>query len=325
MKKEIVKITTSLLRNTGSICGSLLCLLPLNIRTQICATCAKWTHSSPRAIYFLVYSFLNGIVSSLSRVSDCGIFLFRKMNPGFTMELDITKKTQRQIYLSKVYEPHVTNYILRTLQKGDVFVDVGANVGYYTLMASILVGENGRVIAFEPEEENFMRLSKNIGLNNFANIIPVNKAIAEEDSEKILNINPFNEGGHSIEKFDSYRKNGVKWSVQKTKEKFPNINFEQKVHTVSLDSYLSRAAILGTPALVKIDVEGFELDVLKGMKDLLSLNKPPQIICEVSKSKEKIFSMLADYGYRVYLVDEFGNEKLSLEPLGKRDYLFKKE
>jgi hypothetical protein len=75
-----------------------------------------------------------------------------------------------------LYEPHIANLLVRVLGKGDVAVDVGGNIGFFTVLASILVGPAGRVVAFEPGTENLERLRANLALNDCKNVTIIEKA-----------------------------------------------------------------------------------------------------------------------------------------------------
>lgn len=294
--------------------GVALRLLPTSTRKDASVFYATIAHHAPKRIYFLVREFVEGVTRNIFSDSGNSFFVRREMEPGFVMELNITKKTQRQIYLDKVYEPHITEYILRNLRAGDTFIDIGANVGYYALMASILVGNKGVVIAFEPEKENFIRLMRNINLNKFANITYINKAVAREKGERVLNIHPLNEGGHSIERLE----------INKEKEKLSHTHLKQRVQSVSLDEYVDRIRLVNKACIIKIDVEGFELEVLRGMQNILALSNPPKIICEVSKKKEEIFELLKSHGYRAFTLNEEECEVFVSTDRRKRDYLFKR-
>src|SRR5437879_4053080 len=85
------------------------------------------------------------------------------------------KTVADHLKVGQFYEPDIANVMLRCLTDGDVVVDVGANVGFFTILASELVGASGRVIAFEPGQENLQRLSKNLELNESHNVTIIEK------------------------------------------------------------------------------------------------------------------------------------------------------
>ncbi len=99
---------------------------------------------------------------------------------------------------SGIWEPGTTTLISRILRKGWTFVDVGANVGYYTTLAAGLVGKEGKVVAFEPDPANYEILCRNVHVNRFANVICERYAISNRTGIRKLWLNPFDPGAHSL-------------------------------------------------------------------------------------------------------------------------------
>ncbi len=91
---------------------------------------------------------------------------------GSRMRVDTTDVAGRMLATSGVWEPHVTAVVRSVLRPGDVVVDVGANIGYFTLLAARLVGSSGRVHALEPSVGTYERLVANLELNDAANVVP---------------------------------------------------------------------------------------------------------------------------------------------------------
>ena len=89
---------------------------------------------------------------------------------GGKFQVDLTDNIQRQIYFQGHYEPEITDLIKRTLKPGDTFVDIGANTGYYTVLASLLVGSEGTVHSFEPIPYIFSEMQANVSLNSLSNV-----------------------------------------------------------------------------------------------------------------------------------------------------------
>jgi len=104
----------------------------------------------------------------------------------------------KQIAEQGVWEAYETQLLMQSLFVGATFVDVGANIGYYSIVASPLVGITGRVFAFEPERDNFSLLEKNIQLNQLTNITAVAAALSDTDSDAELFLNEENRGDHQI-------------------------------------------------------------------------------------------------------------------------------
>ena len=163
--------------------------------------------------------------------------------------------------VENIIEVHVTNipeieFCKNEIKKGDTVVDVGANIGLFTLFFSKLVGTTGRVIAFEPDPENFDVLKKNIELNEITNVTLVQKGVSNKnESVKLYKSNV--SGGHSLIKNE--------WAKEYT-----------NIQTVTLDNYFRGEEI----DMIKIDAEGFELEVIEGGKKLLENNKNMKIISE---------------------------------------------
>jgi len=149
------------------------------------------------------------------------------------------------------WEPTETHWFSRLLRPGDTFVDVGANVGYFSLVASRLVGREGRVIAFEPDPVAFSLLEKNVRLNRLDNVELVPKAASNAKGTLQLYLAQENRGDHRIYQTDEGR-------------------FAIDVEAVVLDDYLANE--VGEIDLVKIDTQGAEGVILDGMQAMLSEN-----------------------------------------------------
>jgi len=212
-------------------------------------------------------------------------------------ELDDTRMMQAYYeYLNDQgteYEPEVLNIINRILTKDDVFVDCGAHVGFISLVAERVCK---KVYAFEPETENYKYLVRNIELND-ASVEALNYAVGDKNEEVELIINEDNDGGNCF------------WDVRKhplNEESKKHDLVKQKVKMVTLDSVIKEPV-----KLIKIDVEGNELNVLKGAERIIK-ESSPTIILEINKfalnemgtSQEEIIGFLKERGYKGYnLID----------------------
>ena len=134
-----------------------------------------------------------------------------------------------------VYEPMTTRIMKEIIKPGMDVVDIGANIGYFTLLMAKLTGDNGRVYAFEPEDKNFESLIRNIGLNGFKNIVPYRFALSDESGEAKLYISEYESGEHSMISQD---------------DKSTSVD----IKTIKLDS-----AIITKVDLIKCDTEGNEM------------------------------------------------------------------
>jgi FkbM family methyltransferase len=160
-------------------------------------------------------------------------------------------------------EAPVLETILRTLRAGDVFLDIGANVGVYTVLSARAVGEAGCVAAFEPEIQRFERLQENLTLNGLGNVRPFRVALGEAEGEARL-----------------YVKGPPSPSLVAPQGRVAASAECAMVKVVNGDEYW-KAQGLPPPRVVKIDVEGYELSVLKGLRGLLSGPATTFLACEI--------------------------------------------
>lgn len=171
------------------------------------------------------------------------------------------------------------NMLEKWVDNGAYVLDIGANIGHYTLKLSALVGIRGRVIAFEPVPETFELLAANIARLPINNVTLMN--IAVSDKTKILGIN--------IPEFESGLSNYYQASLTNNSNGLSVLCF-------SIDSL----NICDPVKLVKIDAEGHEIFALKGMKDLLKRDHP---ILIVEGSSDEVATFLKDLGYSYDSID----------------------
>lgn len=158
------------------------------------------------------------------------------------------------------YETDTTRIFEDLIKPGTNVIDVGAHVGYYTLLAARSVGPTGRVFAFEPDESNYSNLGTNIELNDYQNVIATKSAVSDFDGRASLALSSLYSGIHFLD-YQESRNNSV------------------RVDTTTLDTFLENH---GSPeiGLVKIDVEGSEERVIDGMTRLLDRQDAINIILE---------------------------------------------
>lgn len=184
-------------------------------------------------------------------------------------------------------EANMTSFFLRHLKEGDCVLDIGAHVGFYSMLTSALVGERGSVHAFEPTPWTYTLLQKNT--QSLKNVVTNNKAVSDRQ-EKIS----FKDYGPGYGAYNTAHKDG---SILKWEPKVIN------AETVSLDEYCKITAI--TPTFVKLDAEGYELTILHGMEYLLK-DVRPLITLEVaggdtwSSNCKQSIEFLIDKGYVPY-------------------------
>ena len=212
------------------------------------------------------------------------------LDPGDSLDLSI----------NGVYGELDTKIIKENIQEGDIVIDVGANIGYYTLIFAQLVGKTGKVFAFEPEPENLKILKKNVEINNFNNVIVEQKIISDQCGKMKLFISDSGIVGHRIQQ----------------KENFKNFI---EVESLTLDDHMEKSGFLEKINFIKIDVEGAEPMVLDGSKNILKKNEHLKIFSEFNREDikkydsdpETMLSLLFENNFQFFLPD-YKNNTLSL-------------
>ncbi len=176
---------------------------------------------------------------------------------GHKMFLDVNDCMS--LSLNAVFEEHETDVITRMVKKGNTVIDIGANIGYYTLIFARLVGESGKVYAFEPDPSNFSLLKKNVEINGYRNVVLIQKAISDKSGKLKLYLNQDNKGDHRV--YDS-------------KDGRPSV----EIDCISLDEFFANSA--EGINFIKMDIQGSEWDAINGMKNLLKKQKSLKILSE---------------------------------------------
>jgi len=170
-------------------------------------------------------------------------------------------------------EGDVDYFIRSNLRSGSVFVDVGANVGYYTLLASKLVGAQGRVYAVEAVPSTASILKANVKLNECRNVRVYNVAAWSSKGQIVLS---------------------VPWSMYGFASVAKGSGETLMVNATTLDDILKEEGFVD---LIKIDVEGAEYEVLVGAKEVLS--RVGCLVVELSRNVREVLKLLTRYGFRV--------------------------
>jgi FkbM family methyltransferase len=180
---------------------------------------------------------------------------------GYDIELDLCDYIQRSVYLN-TFEPQESTWIKDYLQPGMTFVDVGANIGYYSLMAASLVGDRGRVFAFEPSPYVHGKLQATIDRNQIANIQAIQAGLSDTEGNLQLFIQT-QPGNHTPSMVETPGCRSI------------------EVPVYQLDKYLSTNQI-DRVDLLKIDVEGFEPNAIEGGMDYIRNGKIGAILVELN-------------------------------------------
>jgi len=185
------------------------------------------------------------------------------------------------------------------IKPGMTVLDLGANVGFYSLLAAKLVGETGRVVSFEPAPDSYALLLRNVTLNGYQNVHALQIAVSDKSGPVSLFLNKHSSGRHNI--YDHYgQKQGV-----------------VLVDAVSLDDFFKGE---DTPIhFIKMDIEGAEMAAIRGMSHTIKRNKSLRLVAEfnpnflsrVGVEPEELLSLLTEYGFELFHMDD---EKGSIEP-----------
>lgn len=171
-----------------------------------------------------------------------------------------TQRTMHYLFEeARLYEEWTSSLALGALRAGDVAIDIGAHVGFFSTLFRLGVGPSGSVYGFEPMPETFQRLLRNVMYNRFMNVLPLPLAVSNQSGNAVFHIDPENEGESSL----LTGRGRQPCNVQVT----------------SLDE-IFRDALPKRPRLLKIDAEGVELEILRGGQRMFETHAPDLVICE---------------------------------------------
>lgn len=186
-----------------------------------------------------------------------------------------------------VHEPKETKLVKKEIEKGYTGLDLGASIGYYTLLFSRLVGNQGKVYSFELDPNRFHILEENVRMNGYTNVVLENKAVSNKNGESII--------------------------------------FRQKTQTVTLDSYFQIQEVDNID-FIKIDVEGHEKHVFEGMKEILRKNPQvkilfefhPQLLADYETKPQDLLNIIDKMNFQMFDILEnkpiSSNELLQMYP-----------
>ena len=187
-------------------------------------------------------------------------------------------------------------FVQRFLRPGDTFVDVGANIGLFTVIGARIVGTSGRVYAFEPSKMAYDQLVSSVRLNRLTNVTCVNCALSNKAETRTM-----------IACYDGY---GAWNSLGRPSCNAPT--YEETVSCITFDEFAMSVEGIGLPklALMKIDVEGWESRVLDGAKRMLTAQLPVLMVeftdanaISAGSSTLAVREILEDLGYNLYRYD----------------------
>jgi FkbM family methyltransferase len=199
---------------------------------------------------------------------------------------------QRYLYLFGVWEPHLTAFVSGRLAPGDTFVDVGANIGYYSVFASRLVGPSGRVVAVEPSPAFHQALTRNMQANGCANVRAIQAAVSDTCERMTFYLErSTNLGGTT-----AVRPRVVESSFEADAAPLPQLVREEE---------------LATARLIKIDVEGGEAGAVRGLLPALPrlrddaeilVEVTPRLLTKQGQTVDDVLGPLREHGFHVYRI-----------------------
>lgn len=223
--------------------------------------------------------------------------ILRRLNFEVRWTHDVTKRKFHLLtYLHKGYwyfgsrrEENELNRFKDLINEGDTVLEVGAHIGYVSQIFEDLVGETGRVIVAEPTEFSRRFLSKNIRSDTMILSMALSSTVGEMDfyTEEF--------GGFTNSLVPEYTENTSKGLSQSQHSRDSKI-IKTKVNVSTIDTICRDHSV--TPHFIKIDVEGAELDVLKGASK--TLNKVSALMVEVSRHHEDVFDLLSGYDFKAH-------------------------
>lgn len=214
----------------------------------------------------------------------------------YAQEIGILRTTiGRRIYelcyfrYKRYLEAGPVHILKQYVEANTTVLDVGANIGFFTSIFSHWVAPSGKVVAFEPEKVNFNSLSNRVGNSSWGKYVQIeNQAVAEITGDVYLEINPLHPGDHKI------GENG------------------KKVFATTIDEYLQRN-FLPKVSFIKVDVQGFEFNVIKGAEKTIFSDQPTifleadqNALIKQSTSVEEVIEWLKQRGYSAHIIKKNG-------------------
>lgn len=219
-----------------------------------------------------------------------------QITDGLKMRVRTIDHLGHRLASERWFEPNVREVFLKYVQPGMNIIDIGANIGYYTILAAKRIGNNGRVLAIEPQPSVYQNLRRNVSLNDLnSNVTTFQIAASNKEGEVVFHVPEV-----GLEALASQQLNGrfeSKATITLPCRRVDDVVFENQIGHVDL---------------VKIDAEGAELSIFEGMSSVLSGEKKPVLIFEANEKNTEpfgysVFDLLKrvhEYGYRLKQLDE---------------------
>jgi FkbM family methyltransferase len=221
---------------------------------------------------------------------------------GFILECYTDSHLSKKLYTEN-FEENEKKFVKQFLKPGDTFIDIGANIGLFTVYASKLVEQQGKVFAFEPNPRTFERLKSNIQLNASNNVELYQKGVSDSSGQLQFIISK-----DGYDAWDSFGRPSAG-------EDFETIS----VPVISLNEFLAREQVNGQKvSLIKIDVEGWEEHVISGGEGYLKSDSAPTLLIEFTEinlenagtNSKSLYNFITNLGYSFYRYDNLTNRLL---------------
>lgn len=220
----------------------------------------------------------------------------RPLNGNFKMHINTNNFIDSCIYYTGDYEPYLKMHYKALIKPNDTVLDVGANIGFHSLYFAELVGKTGRVISFEPIGINFNTFKANLALNDFPQIMANNIALGNENRTIDIHLDKDAENPGAYNLFAEGDKN-------------------YRIECVKGDDFLKNNGISHVN-FIKIDVEGYEYEVLKGLEQTIRQSRPiinfeydQNYQLKNNEDPSIIFKFLSLLNYTFFKIDGYGKEE----------------
>jgi len=222
---------------------------------------------------------------------------------GMRMSLDLHAEKD---YWLGTYEPDLQIAAEKLIMPGDHIYDVGANIGYISLIAARLTGESGRVYSFEALPDNITRLKKNIAMNDLFERVHINHCAITDRDEPII--------------FYTHA-SGAMGKAAGSAGRDEDYGESITVKGLTLDHF-TQTENLPLPDLIKMDIEGGEANALRGAERILSTKKPTLLIeLHGQVAAEQVWHIFHDHGYQIHAINKNFSRITNLDQLDWKAYI----
>lgn len=245
---------------------------------------------SPKPLRFLANRFIIFFIPSVLKIEEGKVFI-DKSDVGVSSALAFG-----------IHDPFEIELFRKSIDKGMKVVDVGANIGYYTVIAGVRVGDSGQVFAYEPEEKNFNLLQRNISENKLSCVKTFKMGLSDKVGIQPMYVSDTHSGIHS---FANNR----------------NSSNTVQIETDTLDHSLRQSGVQSVD-IIKIDIEGAEIMALKGMQEIIKnstnlkifIEIYPQAIERLGYAPTELLTTLDSFGFSLHVLDEERKNTTELFP-----------